>query len=332
MDNNRINIVSCRERVFGKEERFYLMGIAILSIVFLHFYCWFKGTRPWWIYFFSEGQIGVDLLLFLSAFGLEASIRKNGWRIFYINRMKRILPVYFLFLITLFSIFQHDVPLVRIFVQAIGQLTGFSLLKKDDFFSTNFEFDWFTPALIIVYFWYPLISNGINRLLKKAIGYEILLLFFLIFLSLLDLKVIHLPISSLLYRIPIIILGAITYIHLKKEEINRLFVMYIIFFISGIYSNQHWFLASSTIPIFLVVYSMLRGKRPFHNTISLIGRHSYEIYLAHIFPVTNFLMSMVFDNIYLHILVTILWTVVVATIYSIFQKYSMMVINNFSRQ
>lgn len=332
MDNNRISIVSCRERVFGKEERFYLMGNAILSIVFLHFYCWFKGTRPWWIYFFSEGQIGVDLLLFLSAYGLEASIRKNGWRAFYINRMKRILPVYLLFLLTLFSIFQNDIPLARIIVQSIGQLTGFSLFQKKEFFSTNFEFDWFTPALIIVYFMYPLISNGINRILKKAIGYEILLLFLLIFISLLNLKVIHLPINSLLYRIPIIILGTITYIHLSKEEFNRLLVMYIIFFISGIYSNQHWFLASSTIPIFLTVYSMIRGERPFHNTISLLGRHSYEIYLAHIFPVTNFLMLMVFDNIYLHILVTVLWTTVVATIYSIFQKYTMKVINKISRK
>lgn len=332
MDNNCIDIVSCRERVFGKEERFYLMGIAILSIVFLHFYCWFKGTRPWWIYFFSEGQTGVDLLLFLSAYGLEASIRKNGWRKFYINRIKRILPVYFLFLVTLFSIFEHDIPFVRIIIQSIGQLTGFSLFQKDEFFSTNFEFDWFTPALIIVYFWYPLISTGINRIIKKALGYEILLLFFLIFISLLDLRVVHLPIKFLLYRIPIIILGAITYIHLKEEDVNRLLIMYIIFFISGLYSNQHWFLVSSTIPIFLTVYSMIPGKRPFHNILSLLGHHSYEIYLAHIFPVTNFLMFMVFDNIYVHIIVTILWTIVVATMYSLFHKYSMTVINNISRQ
>lgn len=332
MDNNLINIVSCRERVFGKEERFYLMGIAILSIVFLHFYCWFKGTLPWWIYFFSEGQIGVDLLLFLSAYGLEASININGWRKFYINRMKRILPVYFLFLVTLFSIFQNNIPLVRIIVQSIAHLTGFSLFQNNDFFSTNFEFDWFTPALIIVYFWYPLISNVINRILKKAVWYELLLLFFLIFISILDLREVHLPIKFLLYRIPIIILGAITYIHLKKEQVNRLFVMYVIFFISGLYSNQHWLLVSSTIPVFLTVYSMIRGKRPLHNTISLLGRHSYEIYLAHIFPITNFFMLMVFDSIYLHILVTILWTIVVATIYSLFHKYSIMVINNNSSQ
>ena len=332
MDNNRNNIASCSERVFGKEERFYLMGIAILSIVFLHFYCWFKGTRPWWIYFFSEGQTGLDLLFFLSAYGLEASLRKNGWIRFYINRTKRILPVYILFLATLFVIFQNNTPLTRIIIQSIGQLTGFSLFQKDEFFSTNFVFDWFTPALIIIYIWYPLISNGINRLLKKAIGYELLLLFSLIIISLFDLRLVHLPIKVLLYRIPIIILGALTYIHLTKKEVSRLLVMYIIFFMSGLYSNQNCFFASSTIPIFLTVYSMIPGKRPFHNTFSLLGRHSYEIYLAHIFPVTNFLMLIIFDNIYLHILITILWTIIVATIYSLFHKCSMMVINNISRQ
>ncbi len=304
------------------------MGIAIITIVFLHFYCWYKGTRPWWIYFFSEGQTGVDLFLFLSAYGLEASIRKNGWRQFYINRMKRILPVYFLFLLTLFSIFQNSIPFERIIIQSIGQLTGFSLFQKDDFFSTNFEFDWFTPALIIVYLLFPLISNGLNRLLKKSIWCESVLLFFLILISLIDLRMIHLPIKFLLYRTPIIMLGAVTYIHLKKGEVNRLLTMYTIFFMSGLFSNQHWFLASSTIPVFLTIYAMIHGERPFNNTFTFLGRHSYEIYLAHIFPVTNFLMLRVFDNIYLHILITILWTIVVATIYSLFQKYSLMFLNN----
>ncbi len=320
MRDTNINIDICRDQVFGKERRSYLMGVAITIIVFLHFYCWFKGTRPWWIYFFSEGQIGVDLFLFLSAYGLEASIKKNSYKVFYINRVKRIIPTCVLFLVTLYSFFYNNIPFKQIVFQSLGQLTGFSLFQQNDFFATEFEYDWFSPALIIIYALYPVLSNGLNRLLEKDILLEGLMLFLLIIASIIALRFVHLPIKFLLYRAPIIMLGAITYIHLEKGQINRLLILYSLYFIAGLFSNQHWLLSSSTIPIFLTVLSMTQYKLPFYKTFSLLGRHSYEIYLAHIFPVTNFFMLWIFDNIYFHILTTILWTIIVASIYSQFQK------------
>lgn len=330
MDYFGTDINSCRNRVFGKEERTYLMGIAIFMIILLHFYCWFNGTRPWWIYFFSEGQTGVDIFLFLSAYGLEASIRKNGWKRFYCNRAKRILPVYFLFLFTLFVFFQNHVPIKHITIQIICQLSGFSLFQRPDFFSTGFEFDWFTPALILIYISFPVISFWLNRLLKYSQYADIIILIICIIISLLDFRFIHLPIKFLLYRLPIIIIGAITYIYIEKGKTNRLLTLYIILFFAGIFSNQHSFLTSSSVPIAMTVYAITQGHRPFQRTISLLGRHSYEIYLAHIFPVTNFLMIKPFENIYTFIFVTISWTILVATIYVIFQKYSNSAINSIS--
>ena len=316
------NIATYEERVFGKEGRSYLMGIAILWIIFFHFYCWFNGTKPWWLYFLSEGQTGVDIFLFLSAYGLEASLSKNNWKRFYLNRAKRILPVYFLFLLTVFGIFQNHIPFRSIIIQCIGQLTGFSLFQSEDFFSTNFEFDWFSPALIMLYLLYPFISNGLSHLSKQEIKWEIITLLLLVFISLYDLRSIQLPIKHLIYRLPIFMLGAITCIHIKNENINRLLILYAVFFICGAFSNQHWFIMSSSIPIFLTTYAMIEGRRPLFKAISELGHHSYEIYLAHIFPVTNFLKLMVFENIYIYILVTIVWTIIIATLYSLFQKYS----------
>lgn len=321
MNCSSIQLKEYIDQVFGKKERSYLMGIAILSIFFLHFYCWYKGTRPWWIYFFSEGQIGVDIFIFLSTFGLEASIRKNGWIKFYINRARRILPVYFLFLLTLFAIFQNDISIYQMFIQSLGQLTGYSLFQNPDFFSTHFEFDWFTPALITIYLFYPFISKGLNVLAKTSIYIEIFFFFVIVIVSLLDLRFIHLPIKFLLYRLPIIMMGAITYIHIEKGEVNRLLILFFLLFLSGLYSNQHWFLSSSLVPIALTIYAMIKGRRPFYRFFSLLGRHSYEIYLAHIFPVTNFLMLKIFDNFYVYIAVTCIWTIIVTTIYSRFQYY-----------
>lgn len=327
MDPKKNFIEHYRNRVFDQGNRSYLMGIAIIWIVFLHFYNWFQGKLPWWIYFFSEGQIGVDIFLFLSAYGLEASFRKNGLSIFYKNRAKRILPVNILFLILLFGIFMNEVPVGDILKQCAAQLTGISIFQEPEFFSTHFDFDWFTPALIIFYLLYPAISYILNFLAKKNIGYEIILLFFLYLISLFALRSTQPPLKFFLYRLPIFTLGAATYIHMENNQTNRLFILYIITIIGGLLSNQHWFLTSSIVPSLLFVYSMIEGQRPFNNAISLIGRHSYEVYLTHIFPVTNFFMLYVFDNIYMYIAATILWTIIVATIFSILHKHINRAIN-----
>lgn len=321
MNNLDGYISTCINKVFDKEGRAYLMGIAILWIFIFHIYCWFKGTLPWWLYFFSEGQTGVDIFLFLSAYGLEASLRKNGWKQFYINRAKRILPVYIFFLSAIFIIFTNDIPLWKIFQQCAAQLTGFSLFQSNDFFSTKFEFDWFTPALIIFYVSFPLISYGMNLLSNKNINYEIITLIILVMISLWALRSIQLPIKAFIYRLPIFMLGVDTYIHLNNKQINRILILYMVALIGGYFSNQHWFLTSTSVPVILVVYSIIQGNCPFYKTISLLGRHSFEIYLAHIFPVTNFFMLIIFDNIYIFIIVTVVWTIAVATIFSYFHKY-----------
>ena len=327
MDPKNNYIEHYRNRVFDQRNRSYLMGIAIIWIVLLHFYNWFQGRLPWWIYFFSEGQIGVDIFLFLSAYGLEASFRKNGLRIFYKNRAKRILPANLTFLILLFGVFMNEVPLGEILTQCAAQLTGISLFQKPEFFSTHFEFDWFTPALIIYYLLYPAISYILNFMAKKNIGIEIFLLFILFLISLFALRSIQPPMKFFLYRLPIFTLGAATYIHIENNQTNRLFILYTIMIIGGLLSNQHWFVSSSIVPSLLLVYSMIEGLRPFSKAISLIGRHSYEVYLAHIFPVTNFFMLYVFENIYLFIAATILWTIIVATIFCIIHKYTNWAIN-----
>ncbi|WP_033149957.1 acyltransferase family protein [Prevotella sp. RM4] len=316
----------CQDRVFGKENRFYLMGVAIFWIFFYHFYCWFKGNLPWWIYFFSEGQTGVDIFLFLSAYGLEASLRKNRIMCFYKNRIKRLFPVYFLFLAVVFC-FYPNTPLYSILIQCLGQLTGFSLIQVNSFFSTNFEFDWFTPALIVFYISFPLLSITLNKISKESEIIEFFSLIAVIILSLLSLREIQLPIKSLIYRLPIIMLGIFTYIHLSDQKYNRLISIYLLAFIGGLFSNQHWFLSSTSIPIAFLALSLTDVVRPLYHFFSLLGRHSYEIYLAHIFPVTNFFMLNIFNNIYIHILITIIWTIIVATIFSYVQKIYYKTIN-----
>lgn len=327
MESFNTYINNCRERVLGKENRLYLMGIAITWIFFYHFYCWYIGTRPWWIYFFSEGQTGVDIFLFISAYGLEASFRRKSWILFYKSRAKRILPVYLLFLFLIYAFIQES-SVTKIVIQCIAQLTGGALFVKPDFFSTNFVFDWFTPALILFYLLFPIISYCLNYIAKQSSIIEITTLIILIIISYIALRNIHLPIKALMYRLPIIMLGCCTYIHLERHNYTRLLSLYIVAFIGGLLSNQHWFLTSTSIPILLTVYSLIGDFQPLRYFFCLLGRHSYEIYLAHIIPVTNFLMLYPIANIYLYILVTTIFTVVVATIFSLFHKYANILLNS----
>ena len=75
-------------RIFGKEGRSYLMGLAIMWIVFFHIYMWcdISGVyTPRWIKLFDRGGCGVDIFILLSTYGLQASIEKNSIGRFYVT-------------------------------------------------------------------------------------------------------------------------------------------------------------------------------------------------------------------------------------------------------
>ena len=66
------------------ENRTETMGIAMLMVLLYHL----KGT---WFY---PGFLGVDIFLFLSAYGLSRSYKTNTLGIFYKRRLNRVVPLY----------------------------------------------------------------------------------------------------------------------------------------------------------------------------------------------------------------------------------------------
>ena len=76
------------------KHRSALMGLAMI-LVFLHHARSEKfGFTPTgiWNECFQYFSLSVDIFLFLSAFGLCFSLKKNSIKKFYYNRFKRILP------------------------------------------------------------------------------------------------------------------------------------------------------------------------------------------------------------------------------------------------
>lgn len=93
------------ENILGKETRKVWMGFAILWIYIFHL-LYFYPSQNYYYYFtwidkifayIYKGWLGVDIFLFLSAYGLCHSYEKNSLEIYYLNRFKRIVPIYIFF-------------------------------------------------------------------------------------------------------------------------------------------------------------------------------------------------------------------------------------------
>ena len=309
-------------RIFGKENRTYLMGIAILWIVVFHVYLWcdmsgIETTR--WIRMFNEGALGVDIFLLLSAFGLQASIERHSIGKFYINRVKRLVPVYLFFLLTLFLTFERDCPIDRMMIQSVCQITGLSLFKYPEFFSCGFCFDWFTPAIISLYLVFPLFSWAIVWVNKRGLYYELITLLLLVIVGVWIRENKHFPFGLFAIRMPIMYIGVISYLHIKNSENKRLLIIVLVAALLGLFSGNDEMRISLLLPPLLIVFAMLDVCLPFKYFISLVGRYSFEVYLAHIFAVAFVIPLNYSSNILLLTIVTFLLTGIIALVFSFFQ-------------
>lgn len=75
------------------EKRTEIMGVAMLMVIAYHFALHFGFYHSPII---VRGDIGVDIFFFLSGFGCGFSVSKHSPKDFYANRIKRIVPIYFI--------------------------------------------------------------------------------------------------------------------------------------------------------------------------------------------------------------------------------------------
>lgn len=93
MDNK--NII---EKISISKYRTQLMGFAMLWIMIYHIGIDVTFLNP----ITRSGYLGVDIFIFLSAYGLYHGFKKySSIKIFYKKRILRILPTYYLVLLTI---------------------------------------------------------------------------------------------------------------------------------------------------------------------------------------------------------------------------------------
>ncbi len=256
-------------------------------------------------YFIGLGYLGVDVFIFLSAYGLYHGYNgKNlNYIAFYKKRCLRILPAYYIVMFIFFGIdclMGKDVSFLSLLEKM--SMLGFFL----PFLRWNF-FLWYIPAILFLYLFFPLMIKYLSQIKQKRN-------FILIFLSLLSINIIltyfiynygynKYSLLLLIPRIFVFMIGLIwadietKYIAKFLSEKSMLFaigLMCIVFLFIWLvkillpYYIQHLFMLEIlpflfALPGFFICCVLLFQKlHPIcQNIVLFAGTYSLELYLLH---------------------------------------------------
>lgn len=262
------------------------MGFAILWIIFFHFAMYGNLLRfPAVNLLFGKGYLGVDMFFFLSAYGLCHSLNRHTTKEYYVRRFHKLFPVYLVFLSLLFLAFP-DSRGEHWLVTGLYQITGISMFIP-------LEIEWFIPALILLYIFFPLLYKAISAVYRKGFWAIALMIILLTVLCPLLSRYIFVLFSL---RLVIIVIGILTYLALIEGNKKTLLGIYLICaFIGILYIGQERLNVSMTgsllIPLLLYGTSQLSLPIEELRFLPLTGEHSLELYLAQCLAFNHFMAS-----------------------------------------
>lgn len=257
---------------FLEKNRAWLMGLSILWIIAFH-YCYYSALLPNPVlgFLFGKGYLGVDVFMFLSAYGLCFSLEKNTIGHYYARRAKRLFPMYIFFLAVVLAFFSknyQDNPLWLFLFQA----TGVAAFRHVDV-------EWFVPSLICLYVSFPLVYKAVRWVYDKY-PYAIIAIVFVLNLVAEPLGKVMMPAFPM--RFGIIILGITAYLGIKASDTQKLWVVFTVSaLLVAAFRFSEQMTGSMLIPLILLALSSSGvTSMPLSRPISFIGKHSLEIYLA----------------------------------------------------
>lgn len=275
-------------------HRPYFMGIAIFAIIMMHLHyslSLYDGIDVTPLYnIFGYGAFGVDIFLFLSAYGLSCSLHNHTLRRFYSNRIRRIFPVYLLFLFFSLLLFVTHDP-IEILKYVFSSISGLSGIR-----SFPYHVEWFTPCLILVYIFFPLIDK-LGSVVSKM---HVWLITCIIILMQIGFYTLHWGLYEFIWiRLHIILLGNVIY-HLEQKLDGKVIQLLSILGLYGILLFRgNEFRVMLAMPA--VLYLAGNAQRlPLHGFFSLLGKNSYEIYLAQ-FVATTYFMDHYHGNVFIEL-------------------------------
>ena len=308
------------------KHRSALMGLAMI-LVFLHHARSEKlGFMPTGFLgaICDIGNLGVDIFLFLSAFGLCFSLKKNSIKKFYINRFKRILPTWWviLFLIHIIGIFVGSKFPIGSYVYPHSIADMFFWYTGLGYFFNTCHYEWYIPTLLFFYLLIPLIyklsRNGV--LLMVVLSVPLVLLYkWSGILPYLSLSVI---------RIPIFLLGVLFFKDLEQEKYNRFLLTCLVLFIC-LFALSFFFKiptvvqAAPLLPMCMGLISLflsIKYTRFIEVFFTFVGTISLEFYMIHPLRRPQYLLSFFIHNSAMQVLLAFVLCLALSYLLHLFMK------------
>lgn len=309
----RENLPSCME------HRTACMGISMIMVLFYHL-----NTT-----FFYPGFLGVDIFLFLSAYGLSRSWERNSCFVFYKRRFKRLVPMYLLFGILQNFIYIYFYHYQLSTWDLICNITSLNYWKLG-----GLVFEWYLSILILLYLLFPAISVCVKR-----VGGGKFLAITLVFSLMLLTFGFDWNYDTAIGRLPIFVLGIVCY--QQRVVLARMFILgQMLFFLSLLCSIILY--AGGALHFYVVIYmfspaiillvgwlinKVIVNFSRVYNAIFYIGRYTLEIYIANVLiclyrrsPDSMFEGQNIVFGILLYIVMNIIISLVVIMVGKYFSK------------
>lgn len=283
-----------------------LMGFSMIMVFLFHARSEKLGFMPTglWGAVCKNGNLGVDIFLFLSAFGLCFSLKKNTIKRFYYNRFKRIIPTWWvvLFFIHITGIFVGSKFADGSFVYPHSAVDMFYWYTGLGYFFNACCYEWYIPTLLFFYLLIP----AVYRLSRNQVLFILLLSIPLILLYKGSGVLPYLSIA--ITRIPSFLLGILFFKDLEQKKYNLFLFTCISLFIYIFAFSLFWKVPTviqiaPLLPIIMGFFSCLlyfKYNRFVEVFLAFVGTISLEFYLIHPYRRPQFLLShIVKDNVLL---------------------------------
>lgn len=291
------------ERISQKSVREWWMGIAIILVIMHHFCIWHEHSEYFFFVnsIFVKGDIGVNIFLFFSAFGLCFSYESNRLSHFYYKRAIRIVPLYVIaLLIVCYLPPPFDVKIDNVCLLLIKQLTGLSLVRGG--------VEWYLSALILFYLFFPLVFKLCVWVYARK-HYLFFIPLLLIFSEILYER--HLGYNFLFInffaRFVTIVCGCLLFICRKNSDYKTILIFFSICSFLTFFNFHHT--VYPFVPLVLIIFSSVCDRLPMESLFCSIGKYTLEIYLAQ-FVVVHHIYRNLNNNEWIDITLCTLLTVI----------------------
>lgn len=247
------------------------MCLAICGVIFYHL-C-LRGIH---IGRLNIGYMGVDIFMLLSGYGIAKSLSRNTLKRFYVNRIRKILPLWSIMMITVLCVNLISGGVIgKEFNIFLLNITSLSFYCDPDLLP-----EWYLATLMLFYALSPLLKI----LLEKG-GWSLLLMIGLA-------VVIEEEIwgtgkwqyANAIARFPIYLLGMMCAIKNKEDLPYKITVPFFLLSIVFFFQNQHYLFSACAVLLLIQVADKLIGRLFFfkNKIFNWIGTHTLELYVGNV--------------------------------------------------